>query len=689
MNIELPILKSTYFGIYNTEEEYNQDLENRKEELNEAFFGVIINNDTSAPDKYQYSTRTTNNDNEILGSYNNNDSLVQASFYPTVFGVLGWMNTVVEYEEKQLEGGYFTNYVTTYEIPYAIDTWKLKNIDYFLYYLPEVNKIAEIDLSNVVTANYAFGKSTLREIYIDGIEKLTNFSNLKQAQYFLCYWHATEINNYNIIYNMPNLTDAYRFYYNFNCNTNKFNIKLNAPNIILNNIFYNTYIGINTFEIDILSLLFSTKLKTNYIEGLFYSSAFYEYEENNINDLTPITIVYDFDKWFDLEENSTININNFNYRLQLFYKRGDSVNINTIPVNIKIISTKYKIDGDISLGIYRKCINNIIIDDVTKNNLLNITYLNSYTAVGEGSIVSYDFNLDEPFDISNILPDNYVLKDNEFHNVTINASGTVNVANSLITPLNCLHGVLMYGNLKFTGLEYIDYLYVTYFKNNNYSLYFEKIWDENIIYNSILDNFPNYRKCRFNYAQIEYINQPIIKVWTDKTVFENCNNLDFTEHPCEIHVVNDGVTDLEIFDTCNNLKSCNIFIDSKFSGNDTYGRNIIQNCNNLQDINITLADDIIESTWNYNIISIYLKNHTGDINNFVINYNNNYYSTKYSYVKVKLHLDSINSIKASDLLNIKINKDNELTISSIAYNKFTDNEKIQLANIFKIIIIEK
>lgn len=159
--MEVPVIEpSLYFGVFNDNNAMEAFYQEHREELKEAYYGVLINGDTSTPDDYQYSTRTTNKDNEVLAEYNKADDHREIQFIESVWGYVGWQWETYSYNSEQLTGGHFTNFKPTTTISKVDDGWRLQHLNNFATsIIRNLQKVEEFDRSNVKVANKSFYNS--------------------------------------------------------------------------------------------------------------------------------------------------------------------------------------------------------------------------------------------------------------------------------------------------------------------------------------------------------------------------------------------------------------------------------------------------------------------------------------------------------------------------------------------------
>lgn len=177
MNIQIPELEHKYINLYDTQEEYEADKE-RYEEVNYS----IVKNPQATEDNYsefQYSTRTTNNDNQVMAKYWDSETPNLWAGLKIIWGYFGWQETTIELLGETLTGGNFynagKNMTTVLSIP---DGDTLQHIDNFTYNLYDktthifpIKEIQQFDTSNIKSAmNFVF-------------PRLSNDCTLKQLEW--------------------------------------------------------------------------------------------------------------------------------------------------------------------------------------------------------------------------------------------------------------------------------------------------------------------------------------------------------------------------------------------------------------------------------------------------------------------------------------------------------------------------
>ena len=134
LDIELPILEHKYIKLYDTQDEYEADKVNYEEVCYSIVKSAEATDDNYS--EYQYSIRTTNNDNEVMGKYWDMETLDIYAGLEIIWGYFGWNITTITLLDEKLEGGNFYDTNKKMSIVKSIpDGDRLQHIDYFLYYM--------------------------------------------------------------------------------------------------------------------------------------------------------------------------------------------------------------------------------------------------------------------------------------------------------------------------------------------------------------------------------------------------------------------------------------------------------------------------------------------------------------------------------------------------------------------------
>lgn len=267
-------LKHKYIRLAESEESYNLMLTNR--ELEEAAVVAIIDDREETPDTYQYSIRTTNKDNEVIGHYNAIDPIKTFGGLELIWGYFGWTWEDIEYEELPLRGGHFIIIKDTSEYPRIYDGYRLQHINNLCSELRKDTKIGYFDNSEVVSAENAF--TTIVEnsynTYYYGYGKLDEQDNV---------WSKL-VNCTNMFHSKNNFT-------NWNLPTTE----LYLPEVVnCNNLFREYTLDscpiVNFDKLETIITFTSNIYKQNYTKTLYFG----DYEDSIAKGLSKC---YDYGLW--------------------------------------------------------------------------------------------------------------------------------------------------------------------------------------------------------------------------------------------------------------------------------------------------------------------------------------------------------------------------------------------------------
>lgn len=160
LNIQIPELEHKYISLYDTQEQYEAD----KENYEEVHYSIVKSSQATDSNysQFQYSTRTTNNDNEVMAKYWNFETPNLWAGLKIIWGYFGWQETTIELLGETLTGGNFynagKNMTTVLSIP---DGDTLQHIDNFTYNMRDdsgrdtissITRIESFDTSNIKSA---------------------------------------------------------------------------------------------------------------------------------------------------------------------------------------------------------------------------------------------------------------------------------------------------------------------------------------------------------------------------------------------------------------------------------------------------------------------------------------------------------------------------------------------------------
>lgn len=219
MAITFPILKHKWIKLYNSSEEQQQDYEAGN--YTECCYWIIKDPNANESNEltYQYSIRTTNNDNEKLGHYYSVEETDNWSGLEIIWGYFGWEFIDYEYEGEQLLGGNFFEKITTSEVRSITDGDRLQHINNFLGSQNSITVINTFDNSNIISAMNLNGyrpTDTNRQLTCH----INDWENVKNAQGM---FQNTQVTFDNNILNLPKATDCSYIFNSVSGNTITFN----------------------------------------------------------------------------------------------------------------------------------------------------------------------------------------------------------------------------------------------------------------------------------------------------------------------------------------------------------------------------------------------------------------------------------------------------------------------------------
>ena len=202
LDIQLPVLEHKWIKLYNSEEEQQADILN----YTECCYWVIKNPD-AGPDNeatYQYSIRTTNNDNEKLGHYYTVETADQWSGLEIIWGYFGWEWNEYTWNEQVLQGGNLFLKIATQNVRTIPDGYRLQHINYLLGSQDSVTSIESFDNSNIISAMNLNGyrpTDTVRNLTL----AISDWNNVENARGMFENIQLTVANN---VLNLPKAVDC-------------------------------------------------------------------------------------------------------------------------------------------------------------------------------------------------------------------------------------------------------------------------------------------------------------------------------------------------------------------------------------------------------------------------------------------------------------------------------------------------
>ena len=235
LNVALPELKHKWIKIYDTEEQRLNEEENWQDNYEECCVSVDKNSlaGDSNKEEYQYSVRTTNNDNEKKGTYYNIEIPHYWAGLEIIWGYFGWEYIDYEYNGQKLKGGNLFKKIECTTVKTIPDGLKLQHINNFLGSQNKITKIEYFDNTNIISAENLVGYinnnfyNNFREttIYIDNWPNVINAKGMFQNAKWNINNNEVLISTIRLyIINLPNAKDcSYLFYLSSsNSNDNKY-----------------------------------------------------------------------------------------------------------------------------------------------------------------------------------------------------------------------------------------------------------------------------------------------------------------------------------------------------------------------------------------------------------------------------------------------------------------------------------
>lgn len=630
LNINLPVLQHQYIRLYNTEEEYNND-DTRPQEVcySNIKDNTVIEDDAK---EYQYSIRTTNNDNKIKGKYYDTDDIRLDAGLEIIWGYFGWQWVDFELNGEILKGGNFVQSRLINTVKYIVDSNRLQHINNFLKYVPNVKKIEEFDISNIKSASY-----------------LCNIEDRNM--------------NFTVpafLFNLNNLinTNDTLFYFNYRNN----NIICEAEILQLHNISILNYPIFNAENSNIKGI---TKVEfgklTNWIKEINYvllccfkntinkqlTSGIEKAIVNNTDIISGIeNVIFDYNNdtnaiRYYIYPNSITNINPINFidnkwNGYFYFEYGTGNCELNIDLSVPLYTYRY------FLYCYKNIIGNIYITvkNITSENKCYVNYKDFYL------IYKTDDNIDkgiiQKFDIGEQNDDNRTY-------LNYNSDNLFEFENSYPT----LYITSTFNNFLFNFIKASIDLYIKYINTSIINLYYKNGVNNNINIDITIetDNQDN------NSNTINFVNQDFLY----NTFNLNCPHLNNNE-PLYVYAN---------YITLRNFSNDIIIKDGIYANIYTNSDNVTIDCNlsnNVSSINNNIKNIIFGencvSAWYLEITVLNIETIT--ITNAI------YYQN--------LKIDKITDITKKDIFYNMIytkcdNRSKTLYINTILYNSYTDEER--------------
>lgn len=366
LNIEIPQLEHKYIRLYDTEAEYEAD----KDTYEEACYSIVKSIEAIEDNysEYQYSTRTTNNDNEVKGKYWDMEVPNIYAGLEIIWGYFGWEWIDFEWNGETLKGGNFYIVKPMGVVKSIPDGDRLQHINNFITNVSTVRAIEYFNTDNIkYLYHFIILPNILNTSYTINCD-IHTFLNCKEVQDCIGGWFSRSDYRYSIKLTLPENHEYFEFpivisIKNFYCDYNNGFIDLDSiypiktPNCKVINPFCNTVYkyAINNIDINVNDyILESNKLEEfAFIKCLTADLGFtiniFKYDINVQNEQNKLIIYYllggkDENKINTI--NNIIIINNTNIILSI-------VNLfsNIVINNISIPNTNLLLTGNV----FSKC----------------------------------------------------------------------------------------------------------------------------------------------------------------------------------------------------------------------------------------------------------------------------------------------------------------------------------------------
>ena len=233
----------------------------------------IIKNSDAGPDNeelYQYSVRTTNNDNQVMGHYYSIEDVNNWSGLEIIWGYFGWEWTDFVWNEEILKGGNLFLKIKTNTVGSIPDGNRLQHINNFLGSQDSINKIETFNNNNIISAETLNGFRSIDSNRILTCD-ISDWNNIENAYGM---WQNITVTFAN---NEFNLSKATKCDYIFASDTETtINFNWNIPEAVtMNYAFYNVKGDINPLN--------NNLFEQNKITEFNYGFAASELKEININ----------------------------------------------------------------------------------------------------------------------------------------------------------------------------------------------------------------------------------------------------------------------------------------------------------------------------------------------------------------------------------------------------------------------
>lgn len=560
MNIQIPELEHKYINLYDTQEEYEAD-KSRYEEVNYS----IVKSPEATEDnysEYQYSTRTTNNDNEVMAKY---WPIEQPNVYAgleIIWGYFGWEWIDFEWNGEPLKGGNFYQVKPMTVVKSIPDGNRLQHINNFLYNLHNINEVEYFDTSNIKYLYRIFnlyGRNTTASQTFNC--KINTFQNCEYVEEFISntFYSFTSSSLYrytllsfpdNVI-NLPNVTTIKNFYISAYADSI---IPINAPKLQRVEGFANKICKYSLPEITLnINDLIRNATSLEYLD-------FIRQVDQNGSSNIDVTLVYNIDTTKDLTiQNLISDTTTFSLNLQVTRDSGNST-----LISYGNIINAY------SLTVYEQYINQCVIP--TSNiKFIDTEFISNMIFTCTPPILTIDPAIIDNADSSESF---CLYKDCHFQ--TDDTIFNFNYNNELSATNYLFQNATFTGNGKFINLKYLNDINISCTLKEDYTID-EDLTAEDLIYSNrglcINSNFTSIKEQEID-----------IFYYSGRTILES-DIADFTDNDFTINIKN---TDVEYTNSLSFFHLPNCRITPILTGDITYLQRI------LGDIVIDVANSIVE-----------------------------------------------------------------------------------------------
>lgn len=204
-----------YIRKFNTQQDYQDALDSHQfQEVNVA---AVTDDRNDTPDTYQYSHRTTNGDDQILGHYNSSDPVNYFAGLEIIWGYWGWQWQDYTLDGQTLKGGKFINVKSTNRYPDIFDGYRLQHINDLTTEVAASSSrnspfmVGYFQNDNILSANNAFNR---QYVYIDPRNNTWNVRSCVNMFYSDSQLSSQGVTD--LYFTQPNMTSGPVFSWSYN-----------------------------------------------------------------------------------------------------------------------------------------------------------------------------------------------------------------------------------------------------------------------------------------------------------------------------------------------------------------------------------------------------------------------------------------------------------------------------------------